>query len=69
MEELKEKRIPYSQFIEFRDLYFKKVKTYELQFENDEIDEDELERKMPKSFLEIHQLLTKILKDNNILAT
>ena len=32
-------------------------------------DKPEIERKLPKSFLAIHKLITKILSDNNVLVS
>lgn len=63
------KKIAWPQYEEFNNLHHTTVVTWITLFENKQIDRAELENRLPKSFYQIHMLLTKILKDNNIASS
>ena len=65
----KNKTVPYAQVEEYVKFHNKKVASFIEHLNEGDMEVSEIEAKMPKSFFEIHQLLTKILKDNNILES
>jgi hypothetical protein len=52
---------------EYLNLYNNKIHPYVTLKNSGEMNAFEVEAKLPKPLFELHSLLTKILKDNNIL--
>ena len=63
------KRIPWSQFEEYLALHQVKIVLLQNLLANDMADRPEIERKLPKSFYLIHELLSRVLRDNGVLQT
>jgi hypothetical protein len=61
------KRIPWQQFEEYVALHQENIVTLQKTFENKLTDKPDIERMLPKSLYQIHELLSKILRDNGIL--
>jgi hypothetical protein len=61
------KRIPWQQFEEYVALHQENIVTLQKSFENKLTDKPDIERMLPKSLYQIHELLSKILRDNGIL--
>ena len=66
-DQLKGKRVPWSQLEEYLTLHKRNIVTYQEQLISDMTDIPEIESKLPKSFSQLYSLIGKILKDNNIL--
>ena len=65
--QLEGKRIPWLQFEEYLALHQGKIVLLQNMLANDMADKPEIERKLPKSFSLIHELITKVLKSNGVL--
>ncbi len=61
------KVIPWSQFEEYLTLHQSKIGTLQINLTHEILDKPAIERLLPKSMYLIHELLTKLLKDNGIL--
>ena len=61
------KSVPWLQMEEYLNLYKNKVHPYVTLKNSGEMKVHKVETKLPKLLFELHGLLTKILKDNNIL--
>ena len=66
-DQLKGKRVPWSQLEEYLKIHKKTIVTFQEQLEEDMVDIPEVEAKLPKSFSQLYSVIGKILKDNNIL--
>ena len=67
-EQLNGKRVPWPQLEEYLALHQGAIVSFLDQLKTKVTTEKEIESKLPRSFLNIHMLLTRILKDNNIIA-
>ena len=67
VEQSKGKRVPWSQMEEYLEAYQASIGAYVYQVNNKMIEKAKAETKLPKSFLLLHQVITKILSDNDIL--
>ncbi len=64
-----DKRIPWSHLEKYLAIHQGTIVSY-LDLKKLELIEDaELERKLPASFLKLHQVITQILRDNNLLQS
>ena len=61
------KTVPWLQMEEYLNLFNNKVHSYIKLKNSGEMKVQKVEAKLPKLLFELHGLLTKILKDNNIL--
>ena len=61
------KKVPWAQLEKYLALHQLTLVTFVDQQKNDLIDIPEAEVKLPKSFLKLHEAITKILKENDIL--
>jgi rRNA pseudouridine-1189 N-methylase Emg1 (Nep1/Mra1 family) len=66
-DQLKGKRVPWSQLEEYLKLHKNTIVSFQDQLNSDMMDIPEIEAKLPKSFSQLYSLIGKILKDNNIL--
>ena len=67
VEQFKNKKVPWAQLEEYIKLHEKTIGSYLDLLNEGDMDKPEIEGKLPKSFSNIHSLLTKILKENNVL--
>jgi hypothetical protein len=67
VEHSKGKRVPYSQMEEYLEAHQGLIGSYVYQVNNKIIEKAEVEAKLPKSFLQLHQVITKILRANDVL--
>ena len=61
------KKVPWTQLEKYLALHQLSLVTFVDQQKSDLIDIPEAEAKLPKSFLRLHEAITKILKENDIL--
>ena len=59
--------MPWPQTEQYLELHQGTIVTYIDLIKHKMIEKSEVETKLPISFLQIHQLITKILRDNDIL--
>lgn len=67
VEQIKTKRIPWSHMQKYLETHKTGIMTYLDLLNANLIDIPEIESKLPKSFLQIYELITKIQRDNEIL--
>ena len=67
VEQIKTKRIPWSHMQKYLETHKTGIMTYLDLLNANLIDIPEIESKLPKSFLYLHEVITGILKDNGIL--
>ena len=63
------KSIPFAQYEEFKNLYQGCVLSFVSQYDIKRLSKADFESNMARSFYDIHQLLTRILKENNIITS
>ena len=61
------KRVPWQQFEEYLALHQGKIVTLQNMLANEFSDKPAIERMLPKSFYLIHELLTRVLRDNGVI--
>ncbi len=61
------KSIPWQHFEEYLNLHQGNIVTFQTMLANEIADKPEIERKLPKSMFKIHELLTRVLRDNGVL--
>ncbi len=61
------KRIPWQHFEEYLALHQGKIVIFQNMLASEVADKPEIERKLPKSLFLIHELLSRVLRDNGIL--
>lgn len=69
VEQLKGKKVPWSQMEKYIEAHHAWIGTYIAQVNNQMIEKAKAETKLPKSFIQLHQVITKILRDNDIIPT
>jgi rRNA pseudouridine-1189 N-methylase Emg1 (Nep1/Mra1 family) len=67
VDQLKGKKVPWSQLEEYLEAHQASIGAYVYQVNNKMIEKTKAETKLPKSFLQLHQMITKILRENDIL--
>lgn len=63
------KKVPWAHLEKYLDVHQVAIMTYMDQLKHKFIGVAELEEKLPKSFLSLHEVLTQILKENGILPS
>ena len=66
-EQFKNKRVPWSQLEEYLAAHQSGIATFLEQLNNDIMDKQEIEVKLPRSFWKLYEIIVKILKTNDIL--
>ena len=66
-DQLKGKRVPWSQCEDYVKMHKKQIVNFQEQLEEGLMDIPEIEAKLPKSFSQLYSAINKILKENNIL--
>ncbi len=61
------KRIPWQHFEEYLALHQGKIVSLQTMLTNDILDKHEIERLLPKCMFAIHELLSRVLRDNGVL--
>ena len=61
------KKVPWAQLEKYLGLHQIAIVTFVDQQKHNLMDVAEVEAKLPRSFLQLHEAITKILKDNDIL--
>jgi hypothetical protein len=61
------KRIPWSQFEEYIAIHQGKIVLLQTNLASEILDKPEIERKLPRIFFQIYELLSKALIDNGVL--
>ena len=61
------KRIPWQQFEEYLALHQGKIVSLQNILTNEILDRPAIERLLPKSMFLIHELLSRVLRDNGVL--
>ncbi len=67
VEETKAKRVPWSHLEKYLATHKAAIVTYLDLLENNLADKPDIEARLPRSFLQLHEVITLILKENNIL--
>ncbi len=67
VEQLKAKKVPWSQLEKYLKIHQAGIVAYVDQLELKLSDIPEIEGKLPRSFMQLHEVITQILKDNDIL--
>ena len=67
VEQTKTKRVPWPHMEKYLATHKAGIVTYLEQLDNNMVDIPDIEPRLPKSFLKLHEVITNILKDNNIL--
>ncbi len=67
VDQFKGKRVPWSQLEEYLAAHKKAIATFVELKKSELMEVPDIETKLPKSFSQLHQLITKILKENGIL--
>jgi hypothetical protein len=63
------KKVPWAHLEKYLGVHQVAIMTYMDQLKHKLIEVAELEEKLPKSFLSLHEVLTQILKENGILPS
>jgi rRNA pseudouridine-1189 N-methylase Emg1 (Nep1/Mra1 family) len=67
VEKIKGKRVPWSQLEEYLAIHKNTITTF-IDLQKSEVMEiPDIEARLPNSFTQLHKVVSKILKDNNIL--
>jgi rRNA pseudouridine-1189 N-methylase Emg1 (Nep1/Mra1 family) len=66
-DQFKGKRVPWPQLEEYLSAHKKLIATFVELKQSELMEVPDIENKLPKSFFQLHQVITKILKDNTIL--
>lgn len=61
------KRIPWSQFEEYIAIHQGKIVLLQTNLASEILDKPEIERKLPRIFFQIYELISKALIDNGVL--
>jgi hypothetical protein len=68
VEQLKAKRVPWQQIEKYLEVHQGAIAPYLDLLKNKMIEYSEIETKLPKSFLQLHEVISQILRDNDILS-
>lgn len=66
MEAKKKQKVPWTHLEKYLEVHQAAIVTYMDQQRHKLIKVEEIEEKLPNSFLSLHDIVTKILKDNDI---
>jgi hypothetical protein len=61
------KKVPWPQFEEYLTLHQGKIVTLQNLLANDLADKPAIERMLPKPLYQIHELLSRVLRDNGLI--
>ncbi len=61
------KKVPWAQLEKYLGLHQLTLATFVDQQKNELMEIPDIEKNLPKSFMKLHEAITKILKDNDIL--
>ncbi len=64
--QFRNKKVPWAQLEEYLKLHKKTIGSYIDLFEADLMGKEVIEGNLPKAFWQIHEMISKILKENNI---
>jgi hypothetical protein len=67
VDQLKGKKVPWSDMEKYLKTHKAAIVTYQDQLENNLAEIPDIEPRLPKSFLQLYEVITKILEDNNLL--
>ncbi len=67
VEQLKAKRVPWSDMEKYLQIHQAGIVSFLDQLKNNFMDIPDIEARLPRSFLQIHELITQILKNNDII--
>jgi hypothetical protein len=67
VEQLKAKKVPWSHMEKYLETHKVAIVTYLDQMKNNLMDVPDIEARLPRSFLQLYEVITKILRDNDIL--
>jgi hypothetical protein len=67
VEHIKGKRVPWSQMEEYNETHKKTITKFIDLWKSEVMEIPDIETKLPNSFAQLHKVISKILKDNNIL--
>ena len=67
VDQLKGKTVPWSEMEKYLETHRVAIVTYQDLLKNKLADIPDIEARLPKSFLQLYEVITKILKDNNLL--
>ena len=63
------KTIPWDQYLQYLKHHKKTIKSFVSQLENETFTKKEIESFLPKSFLQLHKHIGKLLEDNQVRVT
>ena len=66
VEQIKAKRVPWSHMEKYLEIHKTAIVTFLDLVNTNLMDVAEIESKLPRSFLQLHEVITKILKENDI---
>ncbi len=67
VEQLQAKRVPWSQLGEYLEVHQEAIAAYVCMSKRKAMDIPTIETKLPESFMELHKVIAKILKENDII--
>ena len=67
VEQLRSNRVPFSQMEEYLEVHQESIGSFMGLLKRNLINIPTIESKLPESFLALHEVITKILRDNDIL--
>jgi hypothetical protein len=67
VEQTKAKKVPWAHLEKYLETHQVAIATYLDLKKNNLMDAPDIEARLPRSFIQLHEVITKILKDNNIL--
>ena len=67
VDQLKPKKVPWLHMEKYLETHKVAIVTYLDQMKNNLIDVPDIEARLPRSFLQLHEIIAKILRDNDIL--
>ena len=67
VEQIKAKRVPWSHMEKYLETHKVTIVTYLDQLDNNMADIPDIEHRLPRSFLQLYEVITNILKDNDLL--
>ena len=66
VEQIKAKRVPWSHMEKYLETHKTAIMTFLDLLNTNLMDVPDIELRLPKSFLQLHEVITKILKENDI---